>query len=726
MDKDDIIAVGGWLKSRTLALACLGLALLVLTLGWHRRVGLGEGQGVVLPGQDGLAQVWLEFTGAHRGLCSLDLNLPEVCPAEGEATGMLFQVASRQQLAQVNSTIQARTAEFRFDSLKDSRDEVYRFCLLLAWRPTMQTIPVTLNCHYACPAAATWLVFGLCLVLAVWFAWRGTPRCHPYFWLLTILALMAVVPFFLAFTGGHDGDFHLQRLISLTESLCRGLFPAWLNIGPFRYGSGLFYSDFLLLPAAGLCLLGWSPMLALTVEIALAVLATSWGTYYVVKRLGGGALAGFLAGFLVVWGGYPLQNLYQRFALGEILATCFYPWVLLGSWDILHGDRRRFLPLTLGLAGMMFAHNLTVLFVCGMLLGLVLLSSKSLVREPGRLGWLLLAGLLALALSAAFWLPLAEQLASSDFVCEVRREELGHRCLKLWQLLAGWPLPHPPGPHWKPAGFGLALLLAVASRFLLPLRGESRQDGFRDQLWLLGLAFALPVVIPPLWNAAFLTPIRSIQFPWRLLLPATFLLAMSGSLAVERWTDGKLNRSRACLWTLVALQGVLLVADIRMAYRECGVKTECVYALDGILDVMYLPAGYAIHDYYERGHAVKVLEGAPPEHSQYLDGRKNDAVWKFSALPDGCLAELPRIPYLGYQAELVSPSGQHSQLALPKGGQCLRVRIPPCPEGGEVRIDYAGTKLQTLGGFLSLVTALALLAMAVRTMLAESRKPICH
>ena len=128
MDRYDIIAVGGWLKSRALALACLGLALLVLTLGWHRRVGLGEGQGVVLPGQDGLAQIWLEFTGAHRGLCGLDLTLPEDCPTEGEATGMLFQVASRQQLAQVASTVQSRTAEFRFDSLKDSRDDVYRFC----------------------------------------------------------------------------------------------------------------------------------------------------------------------------------------------------------------------------------------------------------------------------------------------------------------------------------------------------------------------------------------------------------------------------------------------------------------------------------------------------------------------------------------------------------------------------------------------------------------------
>ena len=111
---------------------------------------------------------------------------------------------------------------------------------------------------------------------------------------LTLLCLLAVLyPLFggpgpVNTRGGGDSPFLLVRVDQLVAGLRAGAFPVrWMPDA--AYGLGYpFFAFYAALPyylAAGLCLLGWSPILAIQVTQALGFLAAAAAMSLLARRV---------------------------------------------------------------------------------------------------------------------------------------------------------------------------------------------------------------------------------------------------------------------------------------------------------------------------------------------------------------------------------------------------------------------------------------------------------
>jgi hypothetical protein len=396
--------------------------------------------------------------------------------------------------------------------------------------------------------------------------WR---RLQPYA-LLLLLALPALWPSALAgIPRTNDGLTHVYRAVELDQLVRAGVFfPRWAPHLVWDYGYPIF--DFFPYEAhylvEGLHLAGLSLLAAYNLAGALALLASGWFAY----RLGRehfGETAGLASGVAYLYSPYLLYDNYIRGSLPESLALALLPLALLYLRRAVRGDRRAVPFAGLALAAAIFAHHGVMLqampFVGLYAVWEMIISNWQLVISNWQLvigktkllltNWqlllanyqlLLLPFVLALALSAFFWLP---ALTEARYVQTARGTGNGpmnyaNNFLGLDQLLALPRLPvdpdllNPPVVHSLPLA---ALVLAVlgAARWLWP---RTRPQGAGQAGWSLlffgGAALAGTLLIhpiaKPLWDA--LPLLQLTLFPWRLLGPVSLFVAlMAGALFIE-------------------------------------------------------------------------------------------------------------------------------------------------------------------------------------------------
>ena len=196
---------------------------------------------------------------------------------------------------------------------------------------------------------------------------RHTPVCE---WgtplLLLSGVLLASLPYCREFLfAGHDLNFHTYRILNLAQSMADGQFPVRLFTRGFNgYGIATpqFYCDlFLYLPA--LLYIFFVPLQrCFQIYVILVNAATAAAAQYSFARISGSKKAAAVAAFCYTLASYRLTNVLVRAAVGEYTAMVFLPLVALGAWAITVQERptpRDWLPLSLGMAGLLQSHLLT-------------------------------------------------------------------------------------------------------------------------------------------------------------------------------------------------------------------------------------------------------------------------------------------------------------------------------------------------------------------------------
>jgi len=359
---------------------------------------------------------------------------------------------------------------------------------------------------------------------------------------LVILLVPAIQPLLtLDFTCGYDNAFHLWRAVEVEHLLRQGiLFSRWAPDMALGFGFPLFV---FVSPASAYVavlfrLVGLPWPLAVNATFALGIVLGGLFMFFLARDLFG-PHAGLVAAVAYVYAPYQAYEVFNRGSLWEAFAWAFPPLVLWATqrWTV-HSDRRFFAVGVLGLAGLILIHQLFAFLFAPLLVGWVLLASF-LARDRRVIGRGAGMGLLALGLSAFFWLP---GLAERDWVQTGRLLgtwvfDYHDNFLDLRQLLA------PPRVvdttlinDWPPRALGLLPLLVT----LLPLarwRRMSRAARWQVTLLLvLTAGFAFMTLPPslPLWEHVPLLPY--VQFPWRFLGPAAFSAAILAGAAVSPYS----------------------------------------------------------------------------------------------------------------------------------------------------------------------------------------------
>lgn len=389
---------------------------------------------------------------------------------------------------------------------------------------------------------------GVVLVLTGLASVERTGRAWSVATALTLVALGAVAAqdhFRPGVSMGHDITYHAWSIWSLWRCVLDGdLYPRW---NPYL-GLGIpllqFYAPLAYLPAWPAQALGASPVQALAWLLALGQVGCAATTYASMRWCGGSRAAGLVAATAAVLAPYHLMDQTFRVALGEHLAFVFFAPLAAAAWKVSTGERGRAQWILGGcLAGLLLTHILSVITTAVLLVGPVIWLLK---RRGGGGRALVVTGLVTVAITAAWWMPLVVEVRHTS-VTRIAPVFSGVSADGLAPLegfvRAAWERYGIRRPAGAAQGQGMPIYIGCVWIALTVLAWRRpRITGGPDPRWwavLAGLGFLL-ATRPFAYILDIVPGYGLVQYPWRLLAPASVFGGMAGGAALDAWSgEGK-------------------------------------------------------------------------------------------------------------------------------------------------------------------------------------------
>ena len=240
---------------------------------------------------------------------------------------------------------------------------------------------------------------------------------------LGVIAVIASMP---ALTGyiieGHDLRFHLIRIEGIAEGVLAGQFP--VRISPifyngYGYANSIFYGELFLYFPAILRLIGFSMADSYCAFLMAINILTVIISYYCGKKIFENDLIAVVITLLYTLCPYRLVDIYTRAAIGEATAMTFLPLLAYGLYRILTQDteeknyKHAYLPMVIGLTGVIQSHTLTVEMAGGaILLACALFCFKTLQKK--RFWMLVKTVIITLLVNMWFIVPFIDFTLTQD------------------------------------------------------------------------------------------------------------------------------------------------------------------------------------------------------------------------------------------------------------------------------------------------------------------------
>lgn len=341
------------------------------------------------------------------------------------------------------------------------------------------------------------------------------------------------------FVIGHDGTYHMARLLNLADGLKNGQFP--VRMGGFAYdGYGgvmsVFYPDTFLYPFALMLLGGASAVYVCNVFSVALNIGAALSMYAAAKRLFEKRWAATGASILYTLASYRVVNVFTRIAFGEALAMVFLPLFLVNLYDVVCGDARHWKGLALSAACIFCSHMITTLLCAVLAAGFCLLHIRKIILQK-RLLPLAKAVLVCLLLCLYRIGPLVmysmQGLGADDLFRNITEfsVELGQVLL----MNAGTITRETNNPQVMEFSveIGLPLMIGAALALYAALQKEERGKSEWAALKLVAGGALMTIAATDFfpWGVVSLLTkgqVGYIQFTWRLLILATPMLALAG------------------------------------------------------------------------------------------------------------------------------------------------------------------------------------------------------
>lgn len=496
---------------------------------------------------------------------------------------------------------------------------------------------------------------------------------------------------------GWDVHFHAARIMNIADGLTAGQFP--VRVGGFSYNgygaaTSVFYPDLLLYPFALMILSGASMTYVIHVLCIAVSLLCGVTAYFAAKRLFHERTAAACAAILYVLSVYRMEDMYERLMVGEMLAMAFTPVFLIGLYEVIFGDRARWPLLTAGATLIFQSHMCTTLQCACLAAAACAVFARRIFREKGRIGAVLLACGTTLAINVGTLLPFA-MFYGFGVTTPAMQYGFEEAALSAAKLL-------------RPDGLiGLGMWLALLSALLMIGEEKDAEIRFAAKLTAAAgcIAAAMTTELFPWSYVIKLTGglAEVIQFPWRLLVIASIMLALCGGYGVSRVMGGRLKQAMLVTLALSVVAGMPYIDSVMdkkvgIEFGQ-GAKTYMVYP-------EYQYPGTDVNDTRSRD---VIIEGGVEMAAYEKDGTRVRAQVK--AEESGALT-LPMFGFDGYEATL---GGE--EIAWTRGeNNRLRVALPAGAEG-ELEIRYTGRgiwRIADAASFLS-VAAFAVYCLMKRT-----------
>lgn len=503
-----------------------------------------------------------------------------------------------------------------------------------------------------------------------------------------------------SYLGTSDDRFHMMRIEGLYHSLQRHQFFPFVNMsfmGGFGYIVNIFYTDFLLYPAAFLRLLGLTSAQTLMGYYLLVNFLTfgiSFLCFYKVSRKYFNSL---VFSFVYTLSTYRLHNMLFRHDLGEVGAFIFLPIAMLGIYEIFYGNRKKWWYLTLGMTAIIYSHAISPILVAILIVIIGLCQFKELKNHPKRLLSLAWATLCSLLLSAAYFLPLIEQLRHTKFILTQSKGLLPNGAPEFFNV-GKWSLNN----SVSEPNIGIVLFIAAV---VIALSFSKIKNKAVKDFGLIGVLLLLcsTKVFP--WVILNHTPLKVIQYPWRFDMLITLLLAIVVASDPLNFFNSKLAKGSLILFTLLfsisssyrLVNGAPLQLVGQSEYNQLepfsiGAGEE------------YLPQGTSLSELQRTSHKPKIRAGKAKISNFKQYGTRLSFDFKNA---HNAKIDVPIIAYYGFQS--TQSEGKVSELRVDKNNNNLgQVTVNG---SGKVVVDYFETMTQKVARRISFLSFLIMIAM---------------
>lgn len=511
------------------------------------------------------------------------------------------------------------------------------------------------------------------------------------------------------FVIGHDGTYHMARLLNLADGLKNGQFP--VRMGGFAYdGYGgvmsVFYPDTFLYPFALMILGGASAVYVCNVFSVALNIGAALSMYAAAKRLFEKRWAATGASILYTLASYRVVNVFTRIAFGEALAMVFLPLFLVNLYDVVCGDARRWKGLALSAACIFCSHMITTLLCAVLAAGFCLLHIRKIILQK-RLLPLVKAVLACLLLCLYRIGPLVmysmQGLGADDLFRNITEfsVELG----QVLMMNAGTITRETNNPQVMEFSveIGLPLMIGAALALYAALQKEERGKSEWAALKLVAGGALMTIAATDFfpWGAVSLLTqgqVGYIQFTWRLLILATPMLALAGGYGLCEF-GGKRQDAAA-----VAALSMAVICVMPIFSSEIQ---NPIYVEKGVIISPFMGRSFPEYTYSDttdflaiRKRSVEIIGDA--EMADY-EKRSTTITAQVSAQTESRIT-FPLFDYDGFRATV-----DGREIAVERGSNNRVSVVLPAGTSGALKIWFAGKGWWRVGDAVSAATLIGLL-----------------
>jgi hypothetical protein len=385
--------------------------------------------------------------------------------------------------------------------------------------------------------------------------------------LLVLLSLFGVKALFNGgFYTSHDGRHQIVRLAQFHRGLVDGQLPVrWAGTAFNGFGYPLYIFTYRL-PfwlAEGWYLISRNLVDSIKFVFIVTYVFSGLSMYWLSYKLWASKLSAFISSVLYLWAPYRFSNIFVRASLGEATTFVFIPLFYLGVLMLADKSKKKWLGLaitSLSLAGIILSHSMVmglwfVPFLAWLIINYILTAKKKVFIE-----YLLLSGILALLLTAYYWLPAAMERQSVKFSTAIGEYYKTH-FVTIKQLLYskwgyGFDMPGTANDmmsfqvgmaQWLVIGAGFITLLILIIRRKKYLKNLKSTIFYLTSFLFIFLFSIYASTSASTWLYPIINKVMVIDIPWRLLGVTVFSASISaGGLII-------LLKNKLIKWGIIIL-----------------------------------------------------------------------------------------------------------------------------------------------------------------------------
>ncbi|NTN79573.1 hypothetical protein HQ779_12930 [Enterococcus faecium] len=512
---------------------------------------------------------------------------------------------------------------------------------------------------------------------------------------MLFLSFAYVIPLFMSMGIYHsvnqDTYFHLSRIIGLDN-----VWSSPVNFNNFdHHGTmmNIFYPWLTLYPAFLFYKMMGNLVLSYNIYYFFITFLTMVVSYFSMKQIKNNRYISLLFSIIYTFSAYRAIDIFHRASLGEAVALTFLPLILMGCYEIYIRDYQKWYWLSIGMTLVVYTHLLSVAMVSVFIGGTLFLSFYFWDQKIARLLSLLKATVLTFFLSAGFLIPFIQQSRAQELKVPLGKELSG--------MAPSDMLTHILNNNYNNYTIGLFLFLGLIGAFIF-IKKLTADDLF---IFFLGVfvLFCSTNLFP--WQLFNHTPVKSLQFVWRLNGFSSLFIAYTMSIVIYFIFSTKNNSWKIMVFTFLAL--ILHLSGVSNSIHANKDSLTLIAPEDAVA----IAENYNHTDYANK---ESIYHPDMINNDQYLLGNQEiNPTTHF--MSNKLTIELDNsnnkntvltTPIYRYKGQVASINGKLVQTKLSKFGT-TELTIPPGIN--KVVITYQYTKLAIASRYLSIVTLILFL-----------------